>query len=120
VTTTIRSYNAFVDRWELLGMDRGNGLQDMGTGGRDGGEIRIEQRFGVAAGGTPNILRIRYHDIGRIVSPGRPIDPLTAARPGCAPFRRSRLDASGPPVRWAHWHRRENEDIIRELRALIG
>jgi hypothetical protein len=63
VTTTIRNYNAFADRWELLGMDRGNGLQDAGTARRDGGEIRIEQRFGVAAGGTPNILRIRYHDI---------------------------------------------------------
>jgi hypothetical protein len=64
VTTTIRNYNAFADRWELLGMDRGNGLQDAGTARRDGGEMRIEQRFGVAAGGTPAILRIRYHDIG--------------------------------------------------------
>lgn len=63
VTTTIRNYNAFADRWELLGMDRGNGLQDAGTARRDDGEVRIEQRFGVAAGGTPNILRIRYHDI---------------------------------------------------------
>jgi hypothetical protein len=26
--------------------------------------MRIEQRFGVAAGGTSAILRIRYHDIG--------------------------------------------------------
>lgn len=63
VTTTIRNYNAFADRWELLGMDRGNGLQDAGTARRDGGELRIEQRFGVAAGGTPTILRIRYYDI---------------------------------------------------------
>ena len=63
VTTTIRNYNAFADRWELLGMDHGNGLQDMGTGRRDDGEIRIEQRFGVAAGGTPAILRIRYYNI---------------------------------------------------------
>lgn len=63
VTTTIRNYNAFADRWELLGMDRGNGLQDAGTAQRDDGEVRIEQRFGVAAGGTPTILRIRYHDI---------------------------------------------------------
>jgi hypothetical protein len=63
VTTTIRNYNAFADRWELLGMDRGNGLQDAGTARREGGEVLIEQRFGVAAGGTPTILRIRYHDI---------------------------------------------------------
>lgn len=63
VTTTIRNYNAFADRWELIGMDRGNGLRDAGSAQRDDGEVRIEQRFGVAAGGTPNILRIRYHDV---------------------------------------------------------
>jgi hypothetical protein len=63
VTTTIRNYNAFADRWELMGMDRGNGLQDAGTAWRDGGQVTIEQRFGVAAGGTPTMLRIRYHDI---------------------------------------------------------
>jgi hypothetical protein len=63
VTTTIRNYNAFADRWELVGMDRGNGLQDAGTARREGGEVLIEQRFGVAAGRTPNILRIRYYDL---------------------------------------------------------
>jgi hypothetical protein len=63
VTTTIRNYNAFADRWELIGMDHGNGLQDAGAAQREDGKIRIEQRFGVAAGGTPSILRIRYYDI---------------------------------------------------------
>ena len=44
-------------------MDRGNGLQDAGTARRVGSEMRIEQRFGVAAGGTPAVLRVRYYDI---------------------------------------------------------
>ena len=62
VTTTLRAYNGALDRWELVGMDAGNGLQDMGTGQRVGSEIHIEQRFGVA-GGKPSTLRIRYYNI---------------------------------------------------------
>lgn len=57
VTTTIRSYNAALDRWELVGMDQGNGLQDTGTARREGNEVHIEQRFG------SSIWRIRYYDI---------------------------------------------------------
>lgn len=62
VTYTIRSYNASLDRWDLVGIDTGSGLQNVGTGHRDGGEVHIEQKFGV---GTPNasILRIRYYNI---------------------------------------------------------
>lgn len=62
VTTTLRAYNAAADRWELVGMDEGNGLQDMGTGRRVGDEVHIEQRFGVTTS-TPSLWRIRYHDI---------------------------------------------------------
>lgn len=62
VTTTLRAYNGALDRWELVGMDGGNGLQDMGTGQRVGSEIHIEQRFGVASG-KPSTMRIRYYDI---------------------------------------------------------
>ena len=62
VTSTIRSYNAAADRWELIGMNDGNGLQDFGTGQRIGAEVHIEQRFGVASG-HPTILKIRYYDI---------------------------------------------------------
>lgn len=62
VTATIRNYNAQSDRWELIGMDDRNGLQDFGTGRKVGAEMHIEQRFGVA-GGTPNTLRIRYYNI---------------------------------------------------------
>jgi hypothetical protein len=62
VTTTLRAYNAVLDRWELVGMDEGNGLQDIGTGRRVGTEIHIEQRFGVMSP-APSTLRIRYSDI---------------------------------------------------------
>ena len=62
VTTTLRAYNAALDRWELVGMDQGNGLQNVGVGRRVGGEVHIEQKFGVETG-KPTILRIRYHDI---------------------------------------------------------
>jgi hypothetical protein len=62
VTTTLRNYNAALDRWELIGADGGTGLQDFGTGHQEGAEMRIEQTFGVAAG-TPSTWRIRYHDI---------------------------------------------------------
>jgi len=62
VTYTVRSYNASLDRWELVGIDIGSGLQNVGTGNRDGGEVHIEQKFGV---GTPNASkwRIRYYNI---------------------------------------------------------
>jgi hypothetical protein len=62
VTTTLRAYNAVKDQWELVGMDAGNGLNDMGTGRKVGNEMHIEQRFGVL-GPTPATWRIRYYDI---------------------------------------------------------
>jgi hypothetical protein len=62
VTTTIRAYNAVLDRWELIGMDAGNGLQDVGTAQHVGSEMHIEQRFGVMTQ-TPSTWRIRYYDI---------------------------------------------------------
>lgn len=62
VTSTIRAYNAVTDRWELIGMEHGGGLQDFGTGQRADSEMHIEQKFGVA-GGKPVILRIRYYNI---------------------------------------------------------
>jgi hypothetical protein len=62
VTTTIRNYNGVTDQWELIGMDRANGLQDFGTGRKAGAEMRLEQRFGVAQG-NPRALRIRYYNV---------------------------------------------------------
>jgi hypothetical protein len=66
MTTTIRSYNAVLDRWELIGMDQGNGLQDVGTARRAGNEMHIEQTFG-AMSPEPSTWRIRYFNI----QPGR-------------------------------------------------
>jgi uncharacterized protein YutD len=62
VTSTLRSYNKVLDRWELVGMDGGNGLQDVGTGRRVGAEMHIEQRFGVMTD-QPSTWKIRYYDI---------------------------------------------------------
>jgi opacity protein-like surface antigen len=62
VTSTLRNYNVFMDRWELVGASSGTGLLDFGTARREGDEMKIEQTFGVASG-EPSVLRIRYHDI---------------------------------------------------------
>jgi hypothetical protein len=62
VTATIRNYDVMHDRWELIGMDDRNGLQDFGTANRAGQEMHIEQKFGVS-GGSPTIMRIRYYNI---------------------------------------------------------
>jgi hypothetical protein len=64
VTTTLRAYNAARDRWELVGMNSGGGLQDVGAGRRVGAEVHIEQNFGVAAQNV-STLRIRYFNIQR-------------------------------------------------------
>ena len=62
VTRSLRNYNKFAERWELVGADAGTGMQDFGTGRRVGNEMHIEQRFGVATG-EPAIMRIRYYNI---------------------------------------------------------
>lgn len=62
VTSTLRNYNKFLARWELIGSEPGSGLQDFGTGRRVGDEMHIEQTFAVAAG-RPSMMRIRYYNI---------------------------------------------------------
>ena len=62
MTTTIRAYNAAADRWDLVGMDQGSGLQDVGTGRRTATEVHIEQTFG-ATGPRPLVRKIRYFNI---------------------------------------------------------
>lgn len=62
VTSTLRNYNKFLARWELIGSEPGSGLQDFGTGKQVGDEMHIEQTFGVA-GGQPSMMRIRYYNI---------------------------------------------------------
>ena len=58
VTTTLRNYNKTTDRWELVGLNEGNGLHDVGSGMRTGDEVHLEQTFGTAKS------RIRYYNIG--------------------------------------------------------
>jgi hypothetical protein len=82
VTSTLRSYNKVLDRWELVGMDAGNGLQDVGTGRRVGVEMHIEQRFGVM-----RAISLRRGGFGTttsspIDSRGPPTAQPTAARRG--------------------------------------
>lgn len=62
VTTTLRNYNKFQARWELVGSEPGSGLQDVGTARRVGDEMHVEQTFGVAAGRRA-MMRIRYYNI---------------------------------------------------------
>jgi len=61
-STTVRAYNAALDRWELISAERGGGLQNVGTARRAGDEMHIEQRFGVM-GPDSSLWRIRYYDI---------------------------------------------------------
>ena len=61
-SSTIRSYNAVLDQWELISAEQGTGLQNFGTAHRTGDEIHIEQKFGVM-GTRPSILRITYYNI---------------------------------------------------------
>lgn len=62
VTRTLRAYNGHSDQWELVSTEGASGLQNVGTGRRDGAEVHIEQKFGA---GTPSqsTLRIRYSNI---------------------------------------------------------
>jgi hypothetical protein len=117
VTTSLRNYNKFADRWELVGADAGSGMQDFGTGRRVGREMHIEQKFSVASG-EPAIMRIRYYNIekdrfswtadrstdggktwvsnymqieARRIGPARSLDPL-------APARKKKTDALPPQI----------------------
>ena len=61
-TSTVRNYNAVLDQWELISLQDGVGLHDFGTGHKEGGEMHIEQRFGVMSD-KPSLWRIRYYNI---------------------------------------------------------
>lgn len=61
-SSTLRAYNPHRDRWELVSVGDGDGLQDIGTARKVGDEMHIEQTFG-GAGGEPELWRIRYYDI---------------------------------------------------------
>ena len=61
-SSTLRAYNAVMDRWELVSAEQGTGLQNVGTGRRVGAEMHLEQKFGVTTA-SPSLWRIRYYDI---------------------------------------------------------
>lgn len=61
-SSTLRSYNAHLDRWELVSAEEGGGLQSFGTARKVGAEMHIEQKFGVMSA-RPSSWRIRYYDI---------------------------------------------------------
>ena len=108
LTSTLRAYNATLDRWELVSVDEGNGLQNFGTAVKVGAEMHIEQKFGYGTT-KPVVLRIRYYNIrpdgfswvadrstddgktwtpnfmkieARRAGPARTLDPLTHAAGG--------------------------------------
>jgi hypothetical protein len=89
VTTSLRNYNKFLDRWELVGADAGTGLQDMGTGRRVGAEMHIEQRFGVMSD-KPSTWKIRCYNIGPDRFPGPRTARTMAGRRGRRSIRQSR------------------------------
>jgi hypothetical protein len=62
VSSTIRAYNATLDRWELISADQGRGLHDFGTARKAGDEMHILQTFGVMTD-EPSLWRIRYYNI---------------------------------------------------------
>jgi len=61
-SSTLRSYNAVLDQWELVSAEAGTGLQNLGTAHKVGAEMHIQQKFGVMSP-NPSIWRIRYYDI---------------------------------------------------------
>ncbi len=74
VSSTVRAYNAALDRWELISADAGRGLHDFGTARKSGDEMHIEQTFGVMSQ-QPSLWRIRYsqHQAGFVFVDGRSI-----------------------------------------------
>ncbi|MBC8164991.1 MAG: hypothetical protein H7Y20_03860 [Bryobacteraceae bacterium] len=84
-TSTIRAFNAATDRWELIGMTSGGGLQDFGTGRRMGSEVHIEQKF---QGRKVNRCSCESNTTtsNQVASHGLPTGPMTADRPGSLDF----------------------------------
>lgn len=62
VTVSLRAYNAPRDQWEIISFGQSAGLHDFGTAHREGGDMIIEQKFGVMTP-NPSLMHIRYHDI---------------------------------------------------------
>jgi hypothetical protein len=61
VSTTLRAYDPWEKRWNLIGVEPTAGLMQPGTAWREGTEVRVEQTFGRAP--NQSQWRIRYHNI---------------------------------------------------------
>jgi hypothetical protein len=42
-TTTFRAFNAALDQWEVISVEKGKGLQDFGTGHREPGKCSLSR-----------------------------------------------------------------------------
>ena len=119
VTSTLRNYNKVLDRWELVGMDAENGLQDVGTGGRVGAEIHIEQRSGVMSD-RPSTWKIRYYDI----QPDRFSWIADRSTDGGKTWqaKHQTIDARriGPPARSTRSHPRGALRLLRDRLSVIA
>jgi hypothetical protein len=62
VSTTLRSYSAPQKRWNIVGVEPGLGVLQVGTAWKEGNDMRVDQVF---SGGGPDSSqwRIRYSDI---------------------------------------------------------
>ena len=61
-SVTLRSFNAPLNRWDLVSVETGSGLMNAGWGQKVAGEMHIEQTLGTQTE-RPGLLRIRYYDI---------------------------------------------------------
>jgi hypothetical protein len=102
-SSTLRSYNAVLDQWELVSAEQGTGLQNIGTAHRVGDEVHIEQKFGVMSD-KPSILRIRYYNIKPDSFSWAADRSVDGVKRGKRITPRSRLIALDRHVRWASWH----------------
>jgi hypothetical protein len=57
VSTTVRAYSPVQQRWNLVGIEPGLGVLQLGTAWKEGDDMRIDQKFG------NSLWRIRYHAI---------------------------------------------------------
>ncbi|HEX9892487.1 MAG TPA: hypothetical protein VGA78_01130 [Gemmatimonadales bacterium] len=63
VSTTLRVYDPVQQRWNLIGVEPGGGIPQLGTAWKEGADMRIDQTF-TSSDGTSRLWRIRYFNIG--------------------------------------------------------
>lgn len=61
VSTTVRAYSAAERRWNLIGVEPGQGYMQPGIAWKEGEDMRVDQTFGRPPDTTE--WRIRYHNI---------------------------------------------------------